>query len=169
MENIFSSFKHYVENNNFNRIVVMGYSSGADLVANLVYNEDMKEKFNIDSNIISSFITLGGTLDFSQCNSKEYEKYIKRYLYGKEQIFDVNPINLVTEYSPKIPVLCVHGSKDCIVSCENSKRFVEKINKFKGNGQFLKLDEYQHSDLLNLFIGLGNEKTGDIMSFINRC
>ena len=48
MENIFSAFKHYVENNKPNRIVVMGYSSGADLAANLVYNEDMKEKFNIE-------------------------------------------------------------------------------------------------------------------------
>ena len=149
MENIFSAFKHYVENNKPNRIVVMGYSSGADLAANLVYNEDMKEKFNIDTSIISSFITLGGTLDFSQCNSKEYKKYIKKYLYGKEQIFDVNPINLLVSY-------------------ENSKRFVEKVNKFKGNGQFLKLEGYQHLDLLNLFIGVGNEKTGDIMSFINR-
>ena len=128
----------------------------------------MKEKFNIDTSIISSFITLGGTLDFSQCNSKEYEKYIKKYLYGKEQIFDVNPINLLKEDSPKIPVLCVHGARDSIVSYENSKRFVEKVNKFKGDGQFLKLEGYQHLDLLNLFIGVGNEKTGDIMSFINR-
>lgn len=168
MENIFSAFKHYVENNKPNRIVVMGYSSGADLAANLVYNEDMKEKFNIDTSIISSFITLGGTLDFSQCNSKEYKKYIKKYLYGKEQIFDVNPINLLKEDSPKIPVLCVHGARDSIVSYENSKRFVEKLNKFKGDGQFLKLEGYQHLDLLNLFIGVGNEKTGDIMSFINR-
>ena len=74
----------------------------------------------------------------------------------------------LTENSPKIPVLCIHGARDSIVSYENSKRFVEKINKFKGNGQFLKLDGYKHLDLLNLFIGLGNEKTGDIMSFINR-
>lgn len=169
IENIFSAFKHYIENNKFNRIVVMAYSSGADLAANLIYNEVMKKKFNIDSNIIASFITLAGTLDFSQCNSKEYEKYINRYLYGKEQIFEVNPINLVTEYSPKMPVLCVHGSKDKIVDDENSKRFVEKVNQFKGNGRYLQLDEYHHSDLQSLFIGLGTEKTGDIMSFINRC
>ncbi len=73
MENIFSAFKHYLENNKPNRIVVIGYSSGADLAANLIYNKDMKEKFHIDTGIISSFISLGGTLDFSQCNSKEYK------------------------------------------------------------------------------------------------
>lgn len=169
VENIFSAFKHYIENSKPNRVVVMAYSSGAELAANLVYNEDMKGKYNIDSNILSSFITLGGTLDFSQCNSKEYEKYIKKYLHSKEQIFEVNPINLVTAYSPKMPVLCVHGSKDCIVSAENSKRFVEKVNKLKGSGQFLELEGYHHADLQNLFIGLGTKKTGDVMSFINRC
>lgn len=168
IENIFSAFKHYVENNKIKKVVVMGYSSGADLAANLVYNESMKKKFNIDINIISSLITLGGTLDFSKCNSKEYEKYINKYLYSKEQIFYVNPINLIDKDSPKIPVLCIHGSKDSIVSLENSKRFIEKINKFKGKGELLILEGYKHIDLLNLFIGLGNEKTGEIMGFINR-
>ncbi|MGG5462190.1 alpha/beta hydrolase [Clostridium sp. B9] len=167
IENIFSAFKHYVDSNKPQKIVVMAYSAGAELAANLVYNEEMRSKFNIDNNIICSLITLAGTLDFSLCESKEYDSYINRYLYGKEQIFDVNPINLVKEDSPKIPVLCIHGNKDCIVNIENSKRFIEKINRLEGEGKLLEIEGVHHSDIQRLFIGLGTEKTGEVMRFIN--
>lgn len=169
VENIFSAFKHYIERDNVGKVVVMAYSSAAELASNLVYNEEMKKKFNIQNNIFSSLVILGGTLDFSLCDSQEYDAYINRYLYSKEQIFKVNPINLLEEKSPKMPVLCIHGSKDMVVDIENSKRFVEKINKLNGNGKFLELIEYHHYDLQKLFIGLGCEKTGDLMSFINGC
>lgn len=169
IEDIYSAFVNYINDNEEykNRgFVVMGFSAGGELAANLVFNKEMQKKYKIDSSILKGLITFSGVLNFEECISKHSKRLIKNYLGDNANINNTNPINLISEDND-IPVLCIHGDRDSLINKENSISFIEKVNSKKTIGEVVIIEGKHHSDINELIMGNGEEASKKIKNFID--
>ncbi|MCR1952325.1 MULTISPECIES: alpha/beta hydrolase [unclassified Clostridium] len=168
IDDVFMSLKDYLlkENDIENKkIIVIGFSAGGELAANIVFNVNKQKEFGINSDIFKGLITLAGVLDFEKCKSKHSITLIENYI-GKDNSFkEMNPINLLKE-SNNIPTLCLHGNKDPLINLENSISFVDKVNSLNGNAKLKILDKKHHSDIISLVINKGEKESKIILDFI---
>lgn len=167
INDVFSAVKDYLTKEKDKKIVVMGFSAGGELSANLVFNKEKQEEYKIDSNIFKGLITLSGVLDFTKCKSKHSQRLIENYLGNDNKLEKVNPINLIPN-AINFKVLCVHGSKDPLIDFENSISFVEKIKKLNGDAKLKLINGKHHSDIISLFLNKGEEESKDILDFIEK-
>lgn len=168
IDDVFMALKDYLSKENDienKKIIVIGFSAGGELAANIVFNLEKQKEFGIDNSIFKGLITLAGVLDFTKCISKHSINLIENYI-GKNNLFEEkNPVNLIKEYN-SIPVLCLHGNKDPLIDLENSISFVEKINSLNGNAKLEILDDKHHSDIISLVINKGEKESKIILDFI---
>lgn len=168
IDDVFMVLKDYLskENDIKNKeIIVIGFSAGGELAANIVFNVKKQKEFGINSDVFKGLITLAGVLDFEKCTSKHSITLIENYI-GKDSSFkEMNPINLLKE-SNNIPTLCLHGNKDPLINLENSISFVDKINSLNGNAKLIILDGKYHSDIISLVINKGEKESKIILDFI---
>lgn len=168
IDDVFMALKDYLlkENDIENKkIIVIGFSAGGELAANIVFNVNKQKEFGINSDIFKGLITLAGVLDFEKCKSKHSITLIENYI-GKDNSFkEMNPINLLKE-SNNIPTLCLHGNKDPLINLENSISFVDKVNSLNGNAKLKILDKKHHSDIISLVINKGEKESKIILDFI---
>lgn len=151
---------------NVRDIIVMGFSAGGELSANLVFNLDKQKEFNINKDIFKGLITLSGVLDFDKCTSNHSKTLIDNYIGYENNAEVINPINLINE-EVNIDVLCVHGNKDPLINIENSISFVNKIKSFDGNARLAIINGKHHSDIISLFLNKGEKKSKQILDFID--
>lgn len=173
IEDIYSAFSHYIKNDiNYNnrKFIVMGFSAGGELAANLIFNEDMQDKYKVDSSIFKGLVTFSGVLNFETCISKHSKRLIKNYLGEDININDVNPLNLINE-DINIPILCIHGERDILINKQNSISFVDKINSINNIKDIAKVEIIKgkyHSDINELIMGSGDENSKIVLDFIGR-
>lgn len=172
IEDTYSAFSHYTKNNidyNNRKFIVMGFSAGAELAANLIFNEDMQEKYKIDCSIFKGLVTFSGVLNFETCISKHSKILIKNYLGEDTNINYVNPINLIQE-DINIPILCIHGDRDSLINKQNSISFVDKINSINNIKDIAKVEIIKgkyHSDINELIMGDGDANSKIVLDFIS--
>lgn len=173
INDIYSAFSNYIKENKEYRdrkFIIMGFSAGGELAANIVFNKEMQKKYKIDSSIFKSLITFSGVLNFETCISKHSKRLIKNYLGEDTNIDNVNPINLIKE-DVVIPVLCIHGERDLLINKENTISFIDKINSIssiKGVGKVEIIKGKNHSDINELIMGNGEKNSKKILDFIDR-
>lgn len=167
INDIFEGFKHFLRNESINgdknRIYVVGFSAGGELAANLVFNKNFHNKYNINSIIFKKFVSISGVLDFEKCNRSYAKMIIKNYL-NKNSLSECNPINLI-EGNEKIPVLCIHGKEDSLINPECSISFISKINNTK-IAKLILLNNTYHSNILNLLRKDGTKESKLILEFL---
>ncbi|SFA84052.1 alpha/beta hydrolase [Clostridium frigidicarnis] len=170
IEDVFKVLQHFNANEetnyyNKNNIIVMGFSAGGELAANIVFNKSMQHKYKIDENKIKGFISMSGVLDFTECTSLYSKMLLYNYINNKSYIKKINPVNLI-DNKIEIPVLCLHGNKDPIINIRTSKSFIKKLNNLGGKGEFYLVKGKHHSDITNLVMGHGQNESKKIVSFI---
>lgn len=171
IRDIMSAFSHVIKtlpNACFNnQVAVIGFSAGGELGAHLVFDHVMQDKYGIDSGLFKCFISLSGVLDFTKCRSSHARRLIKNYLGQKYTPDKANPINIIKE-EVKVPVLCIHGSKDKLIDVQNAISFATAINRHGGSAKVHMLKGYHHSDVMELLIGKGKEETYKLLDFIQK-
>lgn len=168
IDDVFMALKDYLSKENDienKKIIVIGFSAGGELAANIVFNLEKQKEFGLENNIFKGLITLAGVLDFTKCISKHSINLIENYIGKNNSFEEKNPVNLIKEYN-SIPVLCLHGNKDPLIDLENSISFVEKINSLNGNAKLEILDDKHHSDIISLVINKGEKESKIILDFI---
>lgn len=168
INDVFEAVKDYLSKvEKVKDIIVMGFSAGGELSANLVLNLDKQREFNINKDIFKGLITISGVLDFSKCTSKHSKTLIDNYIGYDNNIDTINPINLINE-DININVLCLHGNKDSLINIENSISFVEKIKRFNGNAKLAIVNGKHHSDIISLFLYKGEKESKEVLDFIEK-
>lgn len=170
INDIFKVLEHFNNNEetncyNKNNIIVMGFSAGGELAANIVFNKSMQNKYNIDKNKFKGFISMSGVLDFNECTSVYSKILLYNYIKDKTYRNNINPVDLIDKKT-EIPVLCLHGNKDPIINIRTSKSFIKKLNALGGPGEFYIVKGKHHSDITNLVMGHGQNESKKIVSFI---
>jgi acetyl esterase/lipase len=166
INDVFEAVKDYLNKyNNTKELIVIGFSAGGELSTNLVFNKFKQKEFGINKSIFKGLITLSGVLDFNKCTSNHSKTLIENYIGFENDIDKFNPINLINE-DVNVKVLSVHGSKDPLISKENSISFVERIKRFNGSARLSILKGKHHSDIISLFINKGEKGSKEILDFI---
>lgn len=168
IEDIYSAFSNYVKESihySDRKFIVMGFSAGGELAANLIFNEKMQDKYKIDSSILKGLITFSGVLNFEECISKHSKTLIKNYLGEDTNINNANPINLINK-NMKVSVLCIHGDRDPLINKENSISFINRINNMNKLGRLEIIKGKHHADINELIMGEGEQMSKIILDFI---
>lgn len=164
VEDCFEALKHYINTYNTKEIIVGGYSAGSDLASRLIYDNERQDKYEIDARVLKGFFSIAGVLDFTKCNSKGSKKLIKNYLNGKDMLL-CNPINLLN-YFNNIPVICIHGSKDSLISLENSISFICKLKKLRNKSILKVIKGIDHEHAIDIARGPGNKYSSYLLDFL---
>ncbi len=145
---------------NINQTVVVGSSAGGHLGGVLAYNKALQAQYNVTSEHIKGFVSIGGVLTFGV----DYAKYTQNLLNALfEKTYDranAEPYSMV-DGSENTKVLCIHSINDPISEIENETLFVDKVNSFnKGFAESYIIEDKTtfHSNLVS---GMFFEATED--------
>lgn len=170
IDDVFKGLRLFINNNRIydkpNNIIVMGFSAGGELSANLVFNKKKQIQHNIDKSIFKCMISFAGVLDFEKCKSGHAKTLIKNYIGKEENFYKANPINLINR-NIEIPVLCIHGENDKLIDLESSISFIERINESGGKGIIRVIKGKYHSNITTMIMGKGTNESNIILDFIN--
>ncbi len=126
-----------------NRIGVWGFSAGAHLAA-LLGLTGLTKQFDVGDNLeissqVQAVCAFAVTSDFRQVNSENTcddpndPNSATAQLFGgriqekMELVIRANPVTYISPHAP--PFLLIHGKKDGLVSCEQSKLLHNALNK----------------------------------------
>lgn len=137
----------------FEKVVLGGYSAGAQLVALIAYHPQESLLRRFDRAMIAGLILVSGPVNFEVCRRNIMKLAIFDYLGSIFGWRKADPIRYVTGQE-NIPVLCIHGQDDPLVGIENSITFTAKINSYRENlAELIPVESACHADLLRLFWG----------------
>ncbi len=135
----------------FNKVILVGHSAGAQLVASLAYGQSL-EDLMIEKQLIKGVISMSGPINFAVCKNDYIAKTIKNFVVTDENWKKANPYLCLND-STSIPILCIHGDCDPLVELTNSKSFVNKINEVRnGLGKLIIIKGGLHSNLVKIFL-----------------
>lgn len=125
-----------------NRIGVWGFSAGAHLAA-LLGLTGLTRQFDVGDNLeissqVQAVCAFAVTSDFRQVKKNSYEdpndpNSATAQLFGgliqekMELVIQANPVTYISPHAP--PFLLIHGEKDGLVSCEQSKLLHDALDK----------------------------------------
>ena len=136
------------------RIILGGHSAGAQLVSLLAYDPKIMAA---ERPLVSGLVSMSGPLDFSLCQFGQIRSLLDAYLGDLSNWEDADPIAYANPDIP-ISVLCLHGAKDPLVDPENSRSFVNKLNKGSIHRAELQIfPNRYHSDMLDMFLEMSAE------------
>lgn len=136
------------------KIILGGHSAGAQLVSLLAYDPKIMAA---ERPLVSGLVSMSGPLDFSFCRSGQIRSLLDAYLGDLSNWEVADPIAYASSDFP-ISVLCLHGANDPLVDPENSRSFVNKLNKGAIHRAELQIfPNRYHSDMLNLFFEMSDE------------
>ncbi len=143
-----------------NDIFVMGHSSGAQIAALIVLNDELSNQ----DRSIAGMIGLSGPYDFFPFSDNDHWD-----LFGPEENYPASqPINFVNNLSPELYLL--HGASDQRVRRGNSKSLMEKQLAAGGKASREVYSNMGHADTILSFSRLHRRKNRlvrDIQYFIN--
>ncbi len=128
----FLKSKEILSNQGFDDLTYIagGASAGANLAALLVYNNDMQSIQGVDNKLFSGFFSVAGALDISQIRKN---KILKLYAgkEGSDQFIQSNPVQQIDSNDVQIPVLCIHGENDAMVSLASARSFALELCRLR--------------------------------------
>ncbi len=107
------------------RIVVGGASAGGNLAALLVFDYESLQRIGLKPEIFAGFFSMAGVLDLeSMPDGKILEEYAGKR--ESDMFCRANPLQHL-DGRVKVPVLCIHGDKDGLVSHDVAKNFAQRL------------------------------------------
>jgi acetyl esterase/lipase len=127
-------------------IVLGGTSAGGNLAALLLFNTERHEALGINQDIFSGMFTLAGALDLDKMSKSPA---LRRYA-GKsdsERFRSANPVNYISK-DAHVPVMCIQGIKDGLVSEKSADSFVKYLKDIDSNlVQYYKVPDASHIEI----------------------
>ncbi|MEF9990606.1 MAG: alpha/beta hydrolase [Romboutsia sp.] len=166
IEDAFKAFSHYILNNNVKRIIIGGYSAGAEIASHLVFDTHRQGLYKINNSIITGFLSLSGVLNFLECDSKSSRRLIKNYIRNNE-IDDLNPMNLLGG-EINISTMLIHGDDDTLINVKNSITFFKNLRELNKNTILKIIKNVDHEHIIDIIRGSGNKYSTEILDFLNK-
>ncbi|MEM8523649.1 MAG: alpha/beta hydrolase [Bacteroidota bacterium] len=135
--------QNIVEEHNLHdkKFILGGVSAGGHLAAHWLYNRAALEQCGWSQDHFSGIFMLASPLDLEQM-----KKTMVLNFYTKGKFQDANPINYL-QVEEDLPMLCIQGGKDGLVTYESATTFVDRYQKIdKDLVQFHRLEEATHLD-----------------------
>lgn len=144
------------------RLVLLGFSAGGHLVSQFSVSED---KYGVRQ--VDECISLAGIYDLDRIIKNQDGPLLKEAVtsfLGKTGARQASPLYLVSEGEPT-RFLLVRGSLDKVVSTEQMRSFVAKLQQKKVGVEEMIVPEKDHLGIFNT-ISLGDEVAQKILEFI---
>jgi acetyl esterase/lipase len=126
--------------------VLGGTSAGGNLAALLLFNTERHEALGINQDIFSGMFTLAGALDLEKMSKTPL---LRRYA-GKadsQRFHNANPVNYISP-GAHVPVMCIQGIKDGMVSEKSADSFVQYLKDIDSNlVQYYKVPDASHIEI----------------------
>ncbi|MEN0046539.1 MAG: alpha/beta hydrolase [Bacteroidota bacterium] len=123
------------------KFILGGVSAGGHLAAHWLYNRAALEQCGWSQDHFSGIFMLASPLDLKQMKKT---LVLNSYIRGKAEA--ANPINYLQE-KEHLPILCIQGGKDGLVTYESATTFVDRYQQIDKNlVQFHRLEEATHLD-----------------------
>ena len=131
-----------VEHNLHNKKLILGgVSAGGHLAAHWLYNRMALAQCGWSQDRFSGIFMLASPLDLEQM-----KKTIVLNFYTRGNTEKANPINYL-QAEEDLPILCIQGGKDGLVTYESATTFVARYQQINENlVQFHRLEEATHLD-----------------------
>lgn len=145
-----------------NRIIVMGHSSGAHLVALISSNPSMAAAQGAKQ-WLGSVLLDGAALDVASIMASQHQSFYDK-AFGADPRYwtKTSPIESITNNA--IPMVLVCSLKRHDDSCAQSEAFAEKLNAIGHQTPILKEDlDHRH---INENLGLASEYTESVNAYI---
>jgi acetyl esterase/lipase len=127
-------------------IILGGTSAGGNLAALLLFNTERHKALGIDQGVFSGMFTLAGVLDL---NKMSRSPLLRRYA-GKsdsKRFHNANPVNFISK-NANVPVMCIQGIKDGLVSEKSADSFVQYLKDIDSNlVQYYRVPEASHIEI----------------------
>ncbi|MDO8848766.1 MAG: alpha/beta hydrolase [Coriobacteriia bacterium] len=135
-------------------VLLAGQSAGGHLAALAAFDEDSRADAGLGDLDIAGVLAVSGVLDFSVlCPAGSRCQLVENLMGGREGWEHADPAFYV-HGSPRVPVLCLHGSRDPLVPVEVAASFVLRANGSEGDHAVFMADpDAHHSDMTRLFFG----------------
>ncbi len=142
------------KNLQIDNMIIIGFSSGAQLGGNILYNTDLRKQYKTELLPIKGFCSIAGPLRFKTAFGNSLSaNHILDLLFEKG--YDrtkAEPYNFVFG-NENIPVLCIHSINDPC-NFQTSVEFIEKVNQNGSKLGNLYLETDKHFHHINLGLGL---------------
>ena len=135
-------------------VVLAGQSAGGHLAALAAFDEDSRAAAGLGGLEVAGMLAVSGVLDFAVlCPEGAKCPLIEDLMGGREGWEHADPAFFV-HGGPRIPVLCLHGSRDPLVPAEVAASFVLRANGSEGDHAVFMADpDAHHADMTRLFFG----------------
>jgi len=112
-------------------IILGGTSAGGNLAALLLFNTERHEALGIHQDIFSGMFTLAGALDLEKMSkSPALRSYAGKT--NSERFRKANPVTYISS-DAHVPVMCIQGIKDGLVSEKSADSFVQYLKDIDSN------------------------------------
>lgn len=135
-------------------VVLAGQSAGGHLAALAAFDEESRAAAGLGELDIAGVLAVSGVLDFSVlCPDQSVCPLIEDLMGGRDGWQQADPAYFV-HGAPRVPVLCLHGSRDPLVPVEVAASFVLRANGSEGDHAVFMADPAaHHSDMTRVFFG----------------
>lgn len=135
-------------------VLLAGQSAGGHLAALATFDEDSRADAGLGDLDIAGVLAVSGVLDFRVlCPEGAKCALVEGLMGGRDGWEHADPVFFV-HGGPRIPVLCLHGSRDPLVPAEVAASFVLRANGSEGDHAVFMADpDAHHADMTRLFFG----------------
>lgn len=135
-------------------LVVAGQSAGAHLAALAAFDEDSRAAAGLADVRLAGALLVSGPLDFDAlCPGETGCPLVEGLMGGRDGWEHADPARFV-HGAQRIPILCLHGSRDLLVPPEVAASFVMRANGSEGDHATFAADpSAHHADMIRLFFG----------------
>ena len=156
--------RRYEQKNNPRKIILIGHSAGAHIVALLALDNRYLKRAEASTKIINGWVSLAGPHAFNPLKTKSTKLIFKNFADTIEQ---TKPITFARSDAP--PGLLLHGRNDKVVYAENSVLLANAIKNERGQITLKNIDGVGHIEILLSITGNKLFDTGvkqEILKFI---
>jgi len=135
-------------------LLLVGQSAGAQLAALAALDTESRSAAGLADVAIAGLVAVSGPLDFDvMCPERSRCPLVEALMGGRDGWEAADPARFA-HAGPPVPILCLHGSLDPLVSSEVAASFVMRANGAEGDhATFIADPTAHHADMTRLFFG----------------
>ena len=135
--------RRYEQKNNPRKIILIGHSAGAHIVALLALDNRYLKRAGASTKIINGWVSLAGPHSFNPLKTKSTKPIFNNFAATIEQ---TKPITFARSDAP--PGLLLHGKNDTVVYAKNSALLAKAVKNKRGHITLKNIDGVGHIEIL---------------------